>query len=64
MSAYYEVAGAERFDPSAALQVLPILNLVAGIVALIGVAYAAIASHRGEWGAILVLAWLFSVSAA
>jgi len=34
------------------------------LVALVEVGYAAIASHRREWGAILVLAWLFSVAAA
>lgn len=56
--------GRQTFDPAPAIVLLPILNLIASIVALVGVGYAAIAAHRREWGATLVLAWLFSVAAA
>ncbi len=47
-----------------AMQLLPVMNLVATLVALMGVGYSAIAAHRREWGAVLVLAFVFSVAAA
>lgn len=40
---------------------LPILNLLGTLVALVGVAYSAIASHQKQWGVVLVLAWILSV---
>ena len=36
------------------------MNLVATLIALVGVGYAAIAAHRREWGVVLVLAWIAS----
>jgi len=56
--------GRANLDLTEVAQLLPIVNLVARLIALVGVGYAAIASHRREWGAVLVLAWLFSVAAA
>ena len=47
-----------------AAQVLPWMNVVASLVALVGVGYSAIAAHRREWGATLVFAFLCSVVAA
>ena len=44
--------------------VLPVMNLLATLVALVGVGYSAIAAHRREWGVVLVLAWVSSVAAA
>ncbi len=38
-------------------------NLVAKVVALVGVGYAAIASHHKHWGPALVIAWILSVGA-
>ena len=43
------------------MTVLPIVNLAATCLALVGVGYSAIAAHRREWGVVLVLAWIFSV---
>jgi hypothetical protein len=40
-----------------------VFNLAAMCTALAAVGYSAIAAHRGRWGLILVLAWLFSVLA-
>lgn len=40
-----------------------VFNLAAMCTALAGVGYSAIAAHRGRWGLILMLAWLFSVLA-
>lgn len=45
-------------------QKLPLMNLIATLVALVGVSYSAIAAHRREWGVVLVLAWISSVVAA
>lgn len=45
------------------MELLPIFNLVATAIALIGVGYSAIAAHRKEWGLVLVLAWLASILA-
>ena len=44
--------------------VVPAMNLVATLVALVGVGYSAIAAHRREWGVVLVFAWISSVAAA
>src|SRR5262245_15643537 len=49
---------------NAAWQVLPAMNVVALLVALVGVGYSAIAAHRKEWSLILVFAFIFNVSAA
>ena len=49
---------------SIGLVLLPVLNLLATVVALVGVGYSAIATHRGDRGALLALAWIFSVVAA
>tara|TARA_R110002073_G_scaffold230826_1_gene391899 strand:+ start:245 stop:460 length:216 start_codon:yes stop_codon:yes gene_type:complete len=46
---------------SEASRTLPILNLVGTLVALVGVAYSAIAAHQKQWGVVLVLAWILSV---
>ena len=43
---------------------LPAMDLLATLVALVGVGYSAIAAHRREWSAVLVLAWICSVAAA
>jgi len=48
----------------AAMVVLPVMNLAATVVALVGVGYSAIAAHRREWGVVLVFAWISSVAAA
>lgn len=45
----------------AAYLLLSIANLTGTIVALVGIAYAAIAAHRREWSVMLVLAWIASV---
>ncbi|MFQ5503888.1 MAG: hypothetical protein ACE5F1_03715 [Planctomycetota bacterium] len=39
-------------------------SLLGNVVALVGIAYAAIASHRSEWGAALVIAWVLNVLGA
>ena len=39
-------------------------DFIATCLGLIGVGYSAIASHRREWGVVLVLAWIVSVLAA
>ena len=48
----------------AVMILLPVMNLVATLVALVGVGYSAIAAHRREWGVVLVFAWISSVAAA
>ena len=41
---------------------LAVLNLVGTVLAIAGVAYCAIAAHRREWGAVLVVAWTLNVA--
>ena|SRR5688572_27602784 len=47
-----------------ALLVVPAMNLVATLLALVGFGYSAIAAHRKEWGVTLVFAFVTSVVAA
>ena len=43
------------------MQAMEVFGLASTCVALIGVGYSAIAAHRGEWGVVLVLAWISSL---
>jgi hypothetical protein len=38
-----------------------VCGVLGTILALVGIGYCAIASHRREWGAVLVIAWVLSV---
>ncbi len=40
---------------------LTYINGLACVLGIVGVSYAAIASHRKEWGILLVLGWILSV---
>jgi hypothetical protein len=55
---------ARALDLDDAALVLAFANPIGTVLALAGVAYAAIAAHRREWGVTLVLAWIASVTAA
>lgn len=58
------VADKPLLSSNAAMEALPVMNLAATILALVGVSYAAIAAHRREWSVALVIAWVSSIAAA
>lgn len=46
----------------AAIPWLSALSFLGTVLAIVGVAYSAIAAHRREWSAVLVVAWTINVA--
>jgi hypothetical protein len=44
------------------MRVMEVFGFASTCVALVGIGYSAIAAHRGEWGVVLVLAWISSLA--